>query len=64
MPRIGCSPSSGRSGRSWTPSCGCRPPALTRLHMDPEGSAAAVGGSAMLTGLPDAGIEAFLIRGG
>jgi hypothetical protein len=28
--------------------------------MDPEGSAAAVGGSAMLAGLPDAGIEAFL----
>ena len=33
---------------------------LSRLHMDPEGSAAAVGGSTMLTGLPDAGIEAFL----
>jgi FAD/FMN-containing dehydrogenase len=34
--------------------------ALSRLHMDPEGSAAAVGGSTMLAGLPDAGIDAFL----
>ena len=33
---------------------------LTRLHMDPEGSAAAIGGSALLAGLPDAGIDAFL----
>ncbi len=28
--------------------------------MDPEGSAAAIGGSALLTGLTDAGIDAFL----
>jgi FAD/FMN-containing dehydrogenase len=35
-------------------------PALTRLHMDPEGSAAAVGGSAMLAELPETAIQAFL----
>lgn len=35
-------------------------PTLARLHMDPEGSAAAVGGSAVLTDLTDAGIDAFL----
>lgn len=33
---------------------------LVRLHMDPEGGAAGVSDSAMLTALPDAGIEAFL----
>ncbi len=33
---------------------------LARLHMDPEGSAAAIGGSALLTELPATGIDAFL----
>ena len=31
---------------------------LTRLHMDPEGSGAGLSGSAMLAGLPDAGVDA------
>jgi FAD/FMN-containing dehydrogenase len=34
--------------------------ALARLHMDPEGSTAAIGGSALLTGLTETGIDAFL----
>jgi len=34
--------------------------ALTRLHMDPEGGVASVGGGAMITALPDTAIEAFL----
>ncbi len=34
--------------------------ALTRLHMDPEGSGSGFGGSAMLTELPETGIDAFL----
>ena len=34
--------------------------ALTRLHMDPEGSGSGIGGSAMLTELPESGIDAFL----
>lgn len=34
--------------------------ALTRLHMDPEGSGAGISGSAMLRELPEAGIDAFL----
>jgi hypothetical protein len=34
--------------------------ALTRLHMNPEGSGSGITGSAMLTSFPDAGIEAFL----
>lgn len=33
---------------------------LVRLHMDPEGGTAAVSGSSMLRGLPDAAIDAFL----
>ena len=47
-----------------TPSCGCRPRGSTRLHMDPEGSAAAVGGSTMLTGLPDPGDQGLPDCGG
>ncbi|HEU5483336.1 MAG TPA: FAD-binding oxidoreductase [Microlunatus sp.] len=35
-------------------------PALTRLHMDPEGSGSGMSGAAMLRELPDAGIDAFL----
>ncbi len=35
-------------------------PALTRLHMDPEGSGSGLSASAMLRELPDAGIDAFL----
>ena len=35
-------------------------PALTRLHMDPEGSGSGSSGSAMLATLPEAGIDAFL----
>jgi hypothetical protein len=35
-------------------------PALTRLHMDPEGSGSGLSGSAMLRELPGAGVDAFL----
>jgi FAD/FMN-containing dehydrogenase len=35
-------------------------PALTRLHMDPEGSGSGSSGSAMLATLPEAAIDAFL----
>jgi hypothetical protein len=33
---------------------------LVRLHMDPEGGAPVVSGTAMLAGLPDAGVDAFV----
>ena len=35
-------------------------PALTRLHMDPEGSSSGVSSAAMLRELPETGIDAFL----
>lgn len=37
---------------------------LVRLHMDPEGGAPAVSGTAMLHSLPDAGVDAFLAEAG
>ncbi|WP_406832850.1 FAD-binding oxidoreductase [Pedococcus sp. KACC 23699] len=37
---------------------------LVRLHMDPEGPTPAVSDSTMLTGLPDAGIDALLAEAG
>jgi FAD/FMN-containing dehydrogenase len=39
-------------------------PSLVRLHMDPEGAAPAVSDSAMLSGLPDAAVDAFLETAG
>lgn len=38
--------------------------ALTRLHMDPEGSSAGISGTATLTALPETGIDAFLDAAG
>ncbi|SFB72293.1 FAD/FMN-containing dehydrogenase [Nocardioides terrae] len=35
-------------------------PALTRIHMDPEGGAPAVGRTATLRSMPDAAVDAFL----
>ncbi len=37
---------------------------LVRLHMDPEGPSPTVSNSAMLSGFPDAAIDAFLARSG
>lgn len=37
---------------------------LVRLHMDPEGGAPAVSGSAMLHSFPDAAVDAFLAEAG
>ena len=39
-------------------------PSLVRLHMDPEGGAPGVSGSAMLGSFPDAAVDAFLAAAG
>ncbi len=39
-------------------------PALTRLHMDPEGGAPALSDSSMLAAFPDAAVDAFLAEAG
>ena len=38
--------------------------ALTRIHMDPEGGAPFASDTAMLDGLPDAGVDAFIAAAG